>query len=285
LTSAQVLVEVKVLEVELSDQYSIGVDWRSLDVPGGEFGLAFDGGLPGLVRGIVDDGGTDPVNAALGYVGNDQSLFVDALSQFGTVSALASPRMTVLHNQAAILNVAKNFVFFDVGIEPATNIDGVITPATIEASAQSVPEGVIINLTPSIDVDSQTITMAVRPTVTTVFDTVDDPTPALVTEGIKNPVPRLHVQEFDTIIKLNNGQAAVLGGLMQDRSDSTQQGVPVLSEIPMFGGLFRRQQDSVRKSELVVFIKATIIEQGNSVHATDKDLYRTFSHDRRPFKL
>jgi type II secretory pathway component GspD/PulD (secretin) len=76
-----------------------------------------------------------------------------------------------------------------------------------------------------------------------------------------------------------------MGGLIQDRATSEQSGVPVLGELPMVGGLFRNQQDSIQKTELVVLLKATIVDGGNTVHATDKDLYRTFSGDRRPFDL
>ncbi len=77
----------------------------------------------------------------------------------------------------------------------------------------------------------------------------------------------------------------ILGGLIQDKVQSTRNGLPVLGEVPMLGGLFRNQQDQVKKTELVVFLKATIVEGGNTVHNTDKDIYRTFSSDRRPLKF
>jgi type II secretory pathway component GspD/PulD (secretin) len=83
---------------------------------------------------------------------------------------------------------------------------------------------------------------------------------------------------------MNNGQAIVLGGLIQDRASATQTGVPVLGEVPLVGALFRNPVDQIRKTELVVLLKSTIIE-GNNIHDTDKDLYRGFSQDRRPFQL
>ena len=107
----------------------------------------------------------------------------------------------------------------------------------------------------------------------------------LATAGVESPVPVVNVQEFDSVIQVDNGQAVVLGGLIQDRVESVRTGVPVLSEMPLMGAAFRRQVDLVTKTELVVFLKATIVDGNNTVHNTDKDLYRTFSSDRRPFKL
>jgi type II secretory pathway component GspD/PulD (secretin) len=94
----------------------------------------------------------------------------------------------------------------------------------------------------------------------------------------------VNVQEMDSVIKMNSGQAIVMGGLMQDRNDSTEVGVPVMSEIPVVGALFKNHGDALRKSELVVFLKATIVS-GDNTDDTDKDIYNTFSGDRHPLKL
>lgn len=286
--TSQVLIEAKVLEVSLNDEFSTGIDWSQIDISlfGGRgalgFGPTLDGfSEAGLVRGVLEAaGGTIDSNSRAVFTRGDFSAAVDALSRFGTVQALASPRLTVLNNQSAALNVAENVVYFEIRTEqtPSTVAGG--DPLTTQSSeARSVPEGVLINVQPAIDNDAQTISMAIRPTITTVTEDVPDP----VNDG--NFVPQVNVQEFDSIIQMNNGQAVVLGGLIQDRVQSTRNGVPVLSEIPMMGGLFRNQKDQVEKTELVVFLKATIVEGGNTIHNTDKDLYRTFSSDRRPFKL
>jgi len=148
-----------------------------------------------------------------------------------------------------------------------------------------VPEGVLINVQPAIDNDLERVAMAIRPTITSISGFELDPNPDLADAGVESPVPIVNVQEFDSVIQVDNGQAVVLGGLIQDRIESTRQGVPVLSEMPLMGAAFRRQVDEITKTELVVFLKATIVDGGNTIHNTDKDLYRTFSSDRRPFKL
>ena len=75
-----------------------------------------------------------------------------------------------------------------------------------------------------------------------------------------------------------------MGGLMQDRITASQQGVPVLAEVPVLGNLFKSKTDSISKTELIVFLKATIIE-GSNIHNTDRELYKLFSDDRRPLRL
>ncbi|NQZ13660.1 MAG: type II and III secretion system family protein [Alphaproteobacteria bacterium] len=284
--ASQVLIEAKVLEVTLSDEYSAGVDWSQIDLFGKNeafFDLEVTG-TGGLVRGVIDQSTNPQTNLALSFTGNDFTLLVDALSEFGTVSSLSSPRLTVMNNQSSVLNVAANIVFFEIEVETEI-LEGGGTITTFDTDAQTVPEGVLINVLPSINLDNDTVTMAIRPTVTSVITTVDDPNPALAAAGVRSEVPVLNVQEFDSIVTLNNGQTIVMGGLMQDRVTGDDNGVPVVSEVPLLGNLFKNSRSSISKTELIVLLKATIVEQGNTIHPTDKDLYRTFSRDRRPFKL
>jgi len=234
------------------------------------------------VRGVLDPSSFSTATAS--FSSGDFSAAVDALSRFGTVQALASPRLTVLNNQSAALNVAENFVFLEIDVD--TTVGDVGPPVvTFETEAQTVPVGVLINVQPAIDTEAQTISMAIRPTITSISSLTPDPNPDLALANVQSNIPVVNVQEFDSVIKMNNGQAIVMGGLIQDRVESERNSVPVAGELPLIGGLFRNQNDSIKKTELVVFLKSTIVEGGNTVHSTDKDLYRTFSSDRRPFKL
>lgn len=281
--TAQVLIEAKVLEVSLNDEFSAGIDWGL--ALGNDGGLGFGPQVAGgLVRGLLDVDGSLLSNSNANVTRGDFNAAVDALARFGTVKALASPRLTVLNNQSAALNVAENVVYFEVEVD-ATTGDAGAAVLSVDTDARTVPEGVLINVQPAIDLDRGTVSMAIRPTITTITSFTNDPNPSLLGAGIQSPVPNVNVQEFDSIIQMNNGQAVVMGGLIQDRAVSTRNATPVLGEVPVLGGLFRNQEDTITKTELVVFLKATIIDGGNSIHPTDKDLYRTFSGDRRPFKL
>lgn len=303
--SSQVLIEAKIFEVDLSDEYITGIDWGVLGLSGGEGSVGFMN-TPGrtAINTLLGAQGSGFFTAAtgsnigvtsnftMGYVGDDIQTLLQAISGFGTVRALASPRLTVVNNQSAVLNVATNQVFFDLDIDSNTDADSGNVTVEINSDIKSVPEGVLVNVIPSIDLERGTISLAVRPTITRIIDTVDDPSVSFVAatipgaENVVSKVPELNVQELDTVVKVRSGQPIVMGGLLQDRTDTHEEGVPVLGETPLLGGLFRKKSDLTQKSELVIFLKATILEQPeDSIDPTDRDLYKAFSGDRRPLKL
>jgi general secretion pathway protein D len=288
--TAQVLIEAKVLEVGLTDEFAAGIDWSAVDIFSNKNPLSLGADTVGGSIAPAFDPVSDPLlSGFVAYTSSDFNLAVQALQRFGTVRALASPRLTVLNNQSAVLNVARNQVYFEIEVDTSQTDAG--TTVDIDSNIRNVPEGVLINVQPSIDLDNETISMAVRPTVTRITSFVNDPGVAFAVADadllvpIVSPVPNVNVQEFDSVIQMNNGQPIVMGGLIQDRTDSEQNSVPVLGELPIIGGAFRNQVDKVLKTELVVFLKATIVEGGNNIHTTDKDLYREFSQDRRPLDM
>lgn len=283
--TSQVLIEAKVLEVNLTDEFAAGIDWSLLENMG-DFRLSSAGFASPAMSPSTENA------FKFGFAGNDLSTFVSALSRFGTVHALASPRMSVLNNQAAVLNVAKNQVYFELDVKSDVTGTGadVVRTTTVNSKIKTVPEGVLINVLPSIDLDRRTISMQVRPTVTKISGYVSDPGVAFVSQsadlGIESKIPVMNVQEADSVLNMKDKQMMVMGGILQDSSNSTQEGIPVASEIPILGGLFRNHGDKIEKKELVVFIKATILDDASqSVHQTDKDIYRLFGQDRRPSKL
>jgi MSHA biogenesis protein MshL len=296
--TAQVLIEAKVLEVTLNDEYATGIDWSVVGLPGGEITLDFlqDGTtrpitslIPGTAASLAGNTVASGSNFVLGYTGNDVQSLIQAIQGFGTVRALASPRLTVLNNQSAVLNVATNRVYFDVDIDVTSDDNG--TQTDISSDIKNVPEGVLVNVQPSINLDDRTISMAVRPTITRIVAQQPDPAVQYVTaqnniDGVENLVPELNVQEIDSVIQARSGQPVVMGGLLQDRITNTDTGIPVISETPLIGNLFKKHNNTVGKTELVIFLKATILDSpSESVHNTDKDLYRQFSSDRRPLKF
>lgn len=287
--TAQVLVEAKVFEVSLFDEYINGIEWQAL-TENSKGIVRFLEGTNNLIGNITTPGGDIATvsNFGIGYLGGDVSAFIEAVSGFGTVRALASPRLTVLNNQSAVLNVATNRVFFEIDLDREEDTDTNTVTLEIDSDIKSVPEGVLINVQPSIDLENKTISMFVRPTVTRIVGVVQDPSVQFVAgdSGIVSEIPEVNVQEIDTVVKVNSGQPIVMGGLLQDRSIANQEKVPVAGEIPVLGALFGKQDDLVSKTELVVFLKATLIENGSdTIHDADRDLYKAFSADRRPLKM
>lgn len=281
--TAQVLIEAKILEVELNDNYQTGIDWGYFTAFNSELGVRFgpvgDPSLAGFEKG-PDAGLVFSMNE-----GNTGAL-INAMSEFGTVRALSSPRMTVLNNQAAVLNVATNYVYFEIDIDRTTT--DTTTTTDVESSAQTVPLGILLNVQPSINLKKNTVTLALRPTITTLSDEKNDPAVQFVAgdSGLTNLVPEVSVQEMDSVIKVNSGQAVVMGGLLEDRVTVSSDGVPVLNELPGIGKLFKNETNSISKTEIVIFLEATILNSpADSIDNADKDLYRLMSQDRRPFKL
>ncbi len=279
--TSQVLIEAKVLEVSLTDEYNTGIDWSEFSLSGK---AAVDILLP--QQNFFEGGAAGGIGTTLTVGGNEVNAVISALSQFGTVRALASPRLTVLNNQSAALNVAQNLVYFEIDIETTDTETG--TRTEVDSEIRNVPEGVLINVQPSINLDDRTIAMAIRPTITNVEEFESDPgvelQAAAVGADITSDVPIVQVQEFDSVISMNSGQAVIMGGLMQDRQRTSQQAVPIISDLPLLGNAFRSHVDEISKTELIVFLKATIIE-GTNIHNTDRELYRMFSSDRRPLDL
>ncbi len=303
--TSQVLIEAKIFEVALNDEYITGIDWSLLGMAGGEAVTGFSSAAArtflNTLRATGADAGVSPPagsavvdssNLTIGYAGNDAQALVTAISGFGTVRALASPRLTVLNNQSGVLNVATNNVYFELDIDSSVDDDTGVRTTEIDSSIKSVPEGVLVNVQPSVNLENRTISLSVRPTVSRITAFKSDPSVAFVVAsvpeaaGIVSNIPELNVQEIDTVVQVRSGQAIVMGGLLQDRAVGSREGVPVLGELPVVGGAFRKHTDLVRKTELVIFLKATLLDSPDeSIVETDKDLYRKFSGDRRPFKL
>ena len=116
----------------------------------------------------------------------------------------------------------------------------------------------MLAVTPHVS-DAGEIILNVRPTITRVNRFVNDPQPDLATAKVTNPVPELLVREMESVLRLNSGQVAVLGGLMQDSRQADDHGVPWLSELRGVGDLFRFRGNRFIKTELVVFIRPRVI--------------------------
>ena len=284
--TSQVLIEAKVLEVELSDEFAYGVNWSllndnetrgiSIDIPRGALTPSEPAAF--LIKNDLNGGGIDSL--------------VTAIQRFGTVHALASPRLTVLNNQPAVLNVAENQVYFEIDATVEKDDDTGDQTTTVDSTIKNVPEGVLINVMPTIDLARNMVSMQVRPTISRITGYVNDPGVSLtlaqagLSDTITSAIPIVSTKEVDTVLNMRSGQTLVMGGLLEDRTEGTQQAVPILGELPVVGAAFRGQGDKIEKNELVILIKATIINaESETIHNTDRDLYRVYSQDRRPFKL
>jgi len=244
----QVMIEATIVEVELGDGYEQGIDWSKLIGGAGKFAVSMS---------ALNTVGTA---ANLTYKDGKIDTAVRLLQTFGTTKVLSSPRISVLNNQTALLKVVENVVYFNVkaDITAATNNSGALKAYT--TTPQTVSVGLILTVTPQIS-DSDTVILNVRPTITSVAAMINDPNPDLGT--ISNKVPQLRTREIESVMRVQNGEIAVLGGLMEDGIDYKNNRVPLLGQIPLLGEVFTNRNNAARKSELVIFLRPVVIKDAS----------------------
>lgn len=183
------------------------------------------------------------------------SATLNLLETFGNVKVLSSPKISVLNNQTAMLKVVDNVVYFEVKSD--STIGQVNTDKTFTTTAKSVAVGLVMNVTPQIS-ETNMITLNVRPTISRVTGFKTDPNPDIPT-ATPNQVPEIQTREMESVLRLADGEIAVMGGLMEDKIDYTTDAVPGLSRLPGIGNIFRNRDDTNTKTELVIFLKPTVI--------------------------
>ncbi|MET0156072.1 MAG: hypothetical protein ABW189_08235 [Rickettsiales bacterium] len=279
--SAQVLIEAKVVEVTLNDKFNTGIDW----------GVLGDQNLGIEISGKMDIDASAGSNVLRIAGLHDLNAAVSLVKEFGTSRTLSSPRLHAMNNQQAVLTFAENFVYFTIKVEEETNNSGTTEEGktlTVDSQLNTVPIGVIMTLQPSINLETQEVTMNIRPTLSRVSGTVSDPGVDIVLArnnsnlGVTSDIPVIEVRELDSVLKIKSGEVMVIGGLMREINKNEEKGVPYASAIPVFGKLLQKTHKETEVVETVIFIKATIVPS-QGVTAEDQRVYNTFMpHDPRP---
>jgi len=119
-----------------------------------------------------------------------------------------------------------------------------------------------MNVTPQIS-DNDTVLLNIRPSISRKFGEVIDPNPALKDAGVSNAIPVIRTREMESMIRVENGNIAVMGGLMEDAMDNTDNTVLVVSRLPIVGSLFQHRNDTRRKTELVVFLRPIVVKDAS----------------------
>lgn len=251
-TRRQVLIEATIAEVSLNDAYSQGIDWSRLRADGSGFTITSP------TSANVNAPSTFKITSA-NYKNPLSILFaLDLLQSFGNVKVLSSPKVSVLNNQTAILRVVENYVYFKVDSSQNSSVNtGVQT--SINTTPQTVQVGLTMAVTPQVG-DNDAVILNVRPTITQISKLVQDPNPLLL---IQNNVPQLRTREMESVMRVNSGDIAVLGGLMQDSIDYTTNRIPILGQIPLLGEVFTNRANTAAKTELVVFIRPIVVKDAS----------------------
>ncbi len=249
----QVFIEARIMEVVLSDENKYGIDWTNL-------GVLFtdsDSRLPDVFEIGFNGNGTIAKSSASAF-----SALLDFLKTQGDVKILSNPHLLVMNRQSALLTVGRQL--------PYTEIDGVdrdeeTNTVTIGASIRRAILGLQLGITPQISTDGM-ITLHIVPTLTRVEQEVDIavPTGLNTIQTISNPV--IDLQELVTMVRVREGHSFVLAGLISKIRNLSEEGLPVLGDLPLLGRLFQHYESREETSELVILITPYIYESGYAAY-------------------
>lgn len=276
----QVLIQATIVEVDLNEEYQAGIDWSYLNkaaglslvsatLPGAAIPTALS--LFQLIYNTTGQSGDDALK-----------ITVNLLDEFGEAQVLSSPQMMVLNNQTAVLKVVDNEVFFTVEANTTQNQTNSLT--SVETAVHTVPVGIVMPITPQISANG-TVILNVRPTISRVVNRVEDPNPTLrfapdgtpLDHPITSSIPEIRVREMESVLRMHHGQIAVLGGLMQNSAEGNNSSIPGASAAPLIGEAFRSRSRVYSKTELVIFLRPTIVRNPD-IHE-DLRMYRAFLED------
>ena len=229
--SRQVVIEAKIIEVKLNDDFQSGIDWTAI--------------LGNTLR-MTQRVGTLQGGFNLNVTNDDFTAVIQALSQHGTVNVLSSPTVSTLNNQAAVMRVGTQDVFFTT----TTQVDSTGRIVQSSTAPATINVGVVLDVTPQISSDG-IITMNIHPTITERTGHATSP------DGLT--VPIVDIRESDTVVRVAEGETVMLAGLISDRTLEQVNKIPILGDIPVLGNLFKRVTRENRKTDMVILLTPTIM--------------------------
>lgn len=281
----QVILEAKVLEVQLNDQFQSGIDWNLIGKV-----LEDHAGIGQTAFHEFENTTLKDFNSIFTLrIKGDYGAVVKLLQTQGNVQVLSSPRISTLNNQKAVIKVGTD-QFFVTGISTTNVVSGSLVNNVFPTQNINLTpffSGVTLDVTPQISSNAEVI-LHIHPTVSLVKD--QEKTIVLGNSGgIGNaantyvlPLAQSTIRESDNVVRAKNGQTIVIGGLMQNDMREEVAGVPVLSKIPFLGFLFRRTQQLTQKIELVILLRPLIANNKNYCYEM-KLADKTFDNMRRGF--
>lgn len=291
----QVILEAKIMEVELNDGFQTGINWSALGA-NSTFGMVGGGTIfkgTGTSEIAGNTGNLNPgtlfsaisgTNAsAFGGVFSaavktaDFAAFVELLKTQGNVHVLSTPRVSTVNNQKAVIKVGGD-EFFVTGVTPGTaaTTTTAATPPTVTLSPFF--SGIALDVTPQID-DAGNIVLHIHPTVSEIKQ--QDKTFKVAGDEFSLPLPLSTIRESDNVVRAVDGQIIVIGGLMKEGSTDQDAGIPLLGDIPILGNAFKHRQVTRIKKELVILLKPTIVENGATWERAMKESQERFEKLKR----
>lgn len=247
----QVILEAKILEVQLNDGFQAGINWAAIGSMGsGKSVFVSQSSVPLSAPNQI--GGV--FSAAFDLT--DVSALIELLGTQGTVQVLSSPRISTVNNQKAVIKVGTD-EFFVTNLKSQTTTTTTASIPTVDVELTPFFSGIALDVTPQIS-EAGEIILHIHPTISEVEDqtkTVESPSGALIL-----PLALSTIRESDSVVRARDGQVVVIGGLMQNTATDDVSASPGLSNIPLLGHLFRQKRQVSKKSELVILLKPIIAD-------------------------
>ncbi len=244
----EVLIEAKIINVQLNDDFNLGVDWQRV-FAGVDAATRsnFDVISGDIVTGTV----TGSALKIVGSTNNDSKVIIEALKKITKTETLASPRIMVAHNQEARILVGTKEAFITVTTTVPATGSTVSSP-----QIQFVDVGTKLYVTPNVKRDGR-IQLKIRPEVSATTSTV--------TTSDGNRIPIVSTTEAETNVLVKSGVTVIIGGLIETKNSFTDNRTPVLGDLPVIGMAFRGKADTKKKTELVVFLTPQIVMPDGSL--------------------
>jgi general secretion pathway protein D len=251
----QVLIEAKVIEVKLNDNFRFGINWQLVVEKLATLNTLAAAGT----YAVSPPAGATLTTLTLGSGLDDLQVVIQMIEKMGKTNTLSSPRLTVLNNEEAKLAVATREPFVSQTVVQSVNT------STTADNVQFVDVGVTLRVTPAISEDSY-IQMKIKPEISTAGTPLElqGVAQGSNTAFTRTRVPVVTTQELETTVMVRSGTTLVIGGLIQDKQDKTIVKLPILGNIPVLGRAFSSKANDFTKTELVIFLTPTIVNPAES---------------------
>ncbi len=253
----QVLIEAKIIEVELSRGHELGIDWRELELTISKDALKDTGALFTMTSAIAESRVLYGLNLSQRYY--DVGLMFKALEEYGTLKTLSNPRLKAMNGQSAVISVGQSVSYLKSLEQETTSGDNITTTDT-NVEISSIFDGVLLGITPIIEADG-TVNLHIVPIKSDLISLEERE----FTGGNRYTFPRVNLREASTVVRARPGEILMLGGLIQDRKEENRVGVPVLGSLPVIGPAFRHNVESSRRVELVIIFQIQVMDHEQAV--------------------
>jgi len=256
----QVMIEARIIEVQLTNALQFGIDWSFLDNVKhlGTLNSGF-GALNMATTTFNDATNTAATKGQQFQFGVSRANFqalLTALNTQGDVKTLSNPKINVMNGHASILTVGTNTSFLSKVTSTTTSV-GTTPSISFDVQTNSVLSGLMVGIVPYIS-ETGEITLNVTP-ITSNLVTL---TPATIGAGGNQTtisIPTVDLREMTTTVKMRDGQMVIIGGLISRQTTSNEEKVPFIGDIPFFGKLFTRLDNKESRSELVLLLRPQIV--------------------------